>query len=886
MYRVGIIFFCLGCLVSCKTSEPAAPIYQSETFTLFKDRVVQGTNEARVISSTAMVSNYQSPASETFSRLIKFKFSINEKDNELPPGADHWVVIGTEHQSPIVSFGETPPRFPDQAETYLPTNYEYTFRVDVSSVLKEFQEKGYYEAFDGSRVAQADFKGFYLAGGSEPLTWDFVNLANRGLQLQPTEDPNIYALKVLLNPYQEIENPERLWELKTDISNRPQYRSDQPIVDALFNLSTEEAFKNIEADSTLRTGAKWGGVWTRDVSYSILLAFAHHEPEVAKISLRKKVNRGRIVQDTGSGGAWPVSSDRTTWVLAAWEIYKVTGDQNWLDEIYPIIKNTLEDDYKTVYDPQTGMFSGESSFLDWREQTYPKWMDNKDIYVSQNLGTNAVHYQANNILASIAELKGEPNKIYLDRAAKIKKGINTYLWQEDQGFYAQYLYGRNHLLASSRFEALGEALSIIFDIAGPEQATQIIAQSPLTSFGVTCIYPQIPGIPPYHNNGIWPFVQSYWNWAAAKAGNEAVLNHGLASIYRAAALFLTNYENMVAETGDFLGTEINSDRMLWSMAGNLAMVHRVFLGMDFQLEGLSFNPTIPKAYTGEKTLSQLKYRNTTLNISVQGHGTQIESVLIDGQPAEKAFIPNNWTNTHTIVIQMANNPFPSQNMNLVENHFSPPTVLTSLEEGQLRWKSIPEADHYRVYRQGVLASTTTQTHIDVPSSTYDTYSISAVDTEGYEGFISAPLVISENVHTQELEDFTKVSDLPYTGFSGKGFVEISRYNNRSIQIPIQANRSGTYAIDFRYSNGNGRWNTDNKCAIRSLYVNNKYSGVFVFPQRGQDEWSEWGYSNSRLLRLQKGTNHFQLEFEDWNNNMNVQENTAMLDFIRVQWIGE
>ncbi|MEZ4685480.1 MAG: hypothetical protein R3B47_05285 [Bacteroidia bacterium] len=48
------------------------------------------------------------------------------------------------------------------------------------------------------------------------------------------------------------------------------------------------------------------GVWTRDVSYSIPLAFAYHEPEVGKISLRKRY--GRIIQDTGSGGAWPVSS--------------------------------------------------------------------------------------------------------------------------------------------------------------------------------------------------------------------------------------------------------------------------------------------------------------------------------------------------------------------------------------------------------------------------------------------------------------------------------------------------------------------------------------------------------------------------------------------------
>ncbi|MEL6143524.1 MAG: glycogen debranching protein, partial [Bacteroidota bacterium] len=356
--------------------------------------------------------------------MVKFKFSINEKDNELPPGADHWVIINDEKTSPLITFGEPPQPFPEQPPTYLPTNFSYTFQVDVSPVLEQFEQQGYYEAHDGSKVAKADFKGFYVAGGSEPLTWDFVNLDNKGLKLQPTEDPNIYSITLILNPYNEADYQDKEWRLSEDISDRPSYSSDQPIVDALFNLSLEEAIKNIEPDSTLRTGAKWGGVWTRDVSYSTLLAFAYHEPEVAKISLRKKVKRGRIIQDTGSGGAWPVSSDRTTWCLAAWEIYKVTGDQAWLDEVYPIIKNTLEDDYKTIYDAHTGMYSGESSFLDWREQTYPKWMDNRDIYVSQNLGTNVVHYQAHQILAEMAKLKGEPYQLYQERATTIKQGIN------------------------------------------------------------------------------------------------------------------------------------------------------------------------------------------------------------------------------------------------------------------------------------------------------------------------------------------------------------------------------------------------------------------------------------------------------------------------------
>lgn len=339
-------------------------LYTSDAFTVHKDKVIQGSNMAVIHDRNHISSNYSSPASETYPRLISFKFSINEKDNELPFGVDHQVIIGdNDHESPLITFGKMPERITEKPGTYLPPNHRYTFRVDMSPVMEQFEKQGYYEMYNGNRISKDDFKGFYIAGGSEPLSWDFVGLSGKGLKLIPTGEGHIYSITLNMNPYDESQKDTRHWHKTVLTADKPSYTSDQIIVDALYNLSCEEAKLNIEADSTLRTGAKWSGVWTRDISYSILLAFAYHEPEIAKISLMKKVSRDRIIQDTGSGGAWPVSSDRTTWALAAWEIYKVTGDKDWLAQSYQIIKNTLEDDYKTLTST-TGMYKGESSFLD------------------------------------------------------------------------------------------------------------------------------------------------------------------------------------------------------------------------------------------------------------------------------------------------------------------------------------------------------------------------------------------------------------------------------------------------------------------------------------------------------------------------------------------
>jgi hypothetical protein len=878
------LLLCLGaCAFLFSACRQNHTLYSSANFTVLPDRVKQGNFEAIALSPTEIRSNYVSTASAQFSRLIRFKVSINEKDNENPPGLNHWVLIGGEEESPVKTFGVPDGPEPEGKAGFLPPNHRYTFRVNMAPVLRQFAAKGFYEAYDGSRVSRSDWKGFYLAGGSEPLTWDFVNLEEQGLKLEDKDGDSVYTLTVVLNPLLPEDTMAKTWKLTRDVSAKPRYQSEQPLVDALFNLSLEEALKNIEADSTLRTGAKWGGVWTRDISFSILLAFAYHEPEVAKISLMKKVKRRRIVQDTGSGGSWPVSSDRTAWALAAWEIYKVTGDTAWLRNAYEIIKNTLADDAKTIGITASGLYSGESSFLDWREQTYPRWMDNRDIYQSENLGTNAVHYQAHLIAAQMATLLQEDATGYAADALALRNSINQHLWMPDKGYHAQYRYGRLHSMPSPRFEALGEAFSVLFDIADAPKAASILSRSPITEFGVTCIFPQVPEIPPYHNNGIWPFVQSFWNLASAKQGHEEALTHGLASLYRPAALFLTNYENFVAETGDYVGTEINSDRMLWSIAGNLAMVHRIFAGMQFETNGIRFSPAIPAAYGGTRTLSHFTYRGALLDITVKGTGRKVKSFRLDGRVQPEAFLPAGLTGKHTIEIEMDNKPFPGEDYQKVANHFSTADPRTRLEGGELLWQPIEGAKEYHIYRNGKKLKSQKETRYLPLASDAGEFAVTAVDAQGFESFASEPLWLGKTAAAQwEMESFAAPVSAAFSQYSGKGAVEVSVKANTALLMELDVPQEGMYALDFRYANGNGPWNTDNKCALRSLYANDKYQGVMVFPQRGKDEWSDWGFSNTRVVRLAKGKNRLLLKYDEWNTNMNGEENKAYLDLVRLR----
>ena len=138
----------------------------------------------------------------------------------------------------------------------------------------------------------------------------------------------------------------------------------------------------------------------------------------------------------------------------------------------------------------------------------------------------------------------------------------------------------------------------------------------------------------------------------------------------------------------------------------------------------------------------------------------------------------------------------------------------------------------------------------------------------------------------QLETVAPKATQPYKGYTGKGFIEITPAKNKAFAIPVTVPEAGLYAVDFRYANGNGPINTNNKCAIRTLRRGPELLGTVVLPQRGVDEWSNWGFSNSIMVRLEAGKNTLTLAYEPANRNMNGEVNQAMLDYLRLRRVVE
>lgn len=685
---------------------------------------------------------------------------------------------------------------------------------------------------------------------------------------------------------------DKYWRKKNDLSVYPALKTSNKLLGAVYTMGLDEMVNNVEPDTTLRTGREWAGVWTRDVSYSIILSMAGMQPLASKVSLMRKVNAdGQIIQDTGSGGAWPISTDRMIWAVAAYEVYKVTGDREWLQFLYDVVKRSVEKDETVIRTPE-GLMRGETSFIDWREQSYPKWMQTVDIYSSQALGTNAVYAAAYGVLAKAALQLGKKDeaKHWEAEAKALADSINRHFWFADKGYYGMYRYGRDFDIMNPRTETLGQSLAVLYDIATAEQARSLTQNSPVTKWGAPIFFPQISDIPSYHNNALWPFVAAYWTLANAKAGNEQGVMQGFGSIVRPAALFATNKENLNLDNGD-IATELNSSNMLWCLSGNIALTQRLLFGINYEENGIRFSPFVPQQLADTRSLDGLRYRNAVVNITVCGYGNTIKEFSINGKRSTDAFLPATVRGVQNIRIVLADNEIEPMNVNLVDNVKAPLTPIVrwaynpASPYSRLEWNSIEYIASYDIIRDGQVVANVQNTTFDATEP--GEYMVVGVAEDGTRGFASEPLsnrpvTIIEMPGESTVMKSAEMAYEPRAGVSGMtgGFVEVDQ-TTAPVDFEFVAPSDGTYSLTFRYANGNGPVNTENRAAVRTLGIDGNVAGTIVMPHRGVGNWADWGNTNHVQVDLKAGKHKLSVYMRPEDRNMNLITNHALIDNVSI-----
>lgn len=358
----------------------------------------------------------------------------------------------------------------------------------------------------------------------------------------------------------------------------------------------------------------------------------------------------------------------------------------------------------------------------------------------------------------------------------------------------------------------------------------------------------------------------------------------IGSVFRPAALFCTNKENFNLDNGD-IATQLNSSNMLWCLSGNLALTHKILFGIEFEADGLAFHPFVPKALAGTRTLTNFKYRDAVLDITVSGRGNVIKSFKVNGKEQQPRILAKKAKGKMTVEIVMADNDIPALKVHNVNNAKAPLTPITWLEGTTLCWNPIEYIGHYVVLRNGKRIAETRCTTFD--ASAPGEYQVIGVSGDGMEGFASEPRSTRTSFVVEMPGEGTSATSGEMKnkpaggihGFSGAGFVEAGK--KAVLSIPVSVADEGSYALSFRYANGNGPVNTRNRCTVRTLLIDGQKAGTVVLPQRGEGNWDDWGYSNSVRLSLAKGNHTVTLEFRPEDENMNINTNHALIDCLRL-----
>jgi len=384
-----------------------------------------------------------------------------------------------------------------------------------------------------------------------------------------------------------------------------------PLFDGLFALAQQEmrqdqvtAIRDGAFDhgrplpcDCYQTGEKWPYVWTRDLSFSADLALARLDPERTRRSLRFKLSDVRapgvpqglyVAQDTGSGGSWPISTDRVVWFLAARHLL---DDPAFADETWRALRDTLAQDREYAFDQDMGLYRGETSFLDWREQTYPAWTAEDVRFIAESfaLSTNVLHYDALQLAVQLATQRHDvaAASAYRAQAESLAKSIDSRFWNARRGMYMSYIGTAAHPVPFEAYDLLGISLAVLSGAMPEQRARESLANYPATAAGSPVVWPQHRDVPIYHNRAIWPFVSAYALKAARRVVAPERIAHELRSLMRGAALAGSNMENyefltqaVHVDDGTLSGPVVNSPRQLWSVAAYLDMVLEGVFGLQ------------------------------------------------------------------------------------------------------------------------------------------------------------------------------------------------------------------------------------------------------------------------------------------------------------------
>ena len=574
-----------------------------------------------------------------------------------------------------------------------------------------------------------------------------------------------------------------------------------------------------------------------------------------------------ICQDLNGRFTFPVVNDRLIWACAAWQVYLATGNRRWLKYAHKVILATVEQIEQVSLCQTMHLVHGCDSYSS-PELQYPRWMQPTDYYESLRLSTNAIYARCLYVLSLIdEELFLDSEQHYL-AYKRVKDSINQTMWNESLGRYSSFLIDEVFARQSNVSCNLAQAACVLFDIADDDRATTLVARTPFYLTGIPTIYPSRHSAPMGNQAA---FVQGLWNLAAAQADNQMALRYGLAALYRWAAF------------NGFGGAAASPQHNLLAACAVAAMSLKITAGITLSPEGIEFNPCVPDCFAGSKTISGIRYRGATFNLTIVGTGSAIKSFVVDGKPQNTNFLHSDVTGEHNITITLEAPAQPAtQHVNISQPAICPFTP-------ELQWTG----DSARIVNFNSNLTYSVVINNRSFAGVHEVFSVPVEEENkplsiihvvarggGIESQPSQPreFVSPNALTTYPLARFANAGSKLLPAHLSKQVVEFSADGINEITISAFAQRAGYYYLDVLYSCGAASVSITPMCQV---WVNTHRQDVLVLPALGANQWRTFGYSNRIKVALLAGKNTIRLQCFSPKNSRNIKAPTVLLRSLRL-----
>lgn len=601
----------------------------------------------------------------------------------------------------------------------------------------------------------------------------------------------------------------------------------------------------------------------------IYLAAASLDPAGSRRSLESLVKDGRICS-YDSAAVWPVTgAGRLMWAAAAWELYCVTADRDWLAYAFEVIDHSIAADIMVALDAETMLLHGSAmTRAPMISNSYPDWMTWCDIYQTMGLTTNVLAERAAHALKLMAlELGRDPSQ-YDAMSRSLRNALNDHLWLPARGYFSQYLYGGLFPIRSETADSHGEALAVALGMASEGQSHLIVSNTPRSPYGLLLQFPLAASSPLLMAS---PVTEALWAISSAKVGNTASLHASVASVLRTFLIMLS--------------APVSSGNLSLENYGALyAALTKALAGITYEPGGMRIAPVIPPAYRG-LTLYGLRFDTAVYDIEIKGTGVSVKRLTLDGVSLQSSLIPRGLSGHHKISVQLDNSRSGafrySDGVTILTPVWAPstPRIIESSSASLLRVANFADSLSYEVFVNGSYLKEISNGSLPrIRTRGFSSLMFVPVSPLGWSGYSCRPfshIPVGSQI-TVRAEDFAEpVSFVRSIRADHDSLVEISPDLNTRLALTATVDEEGDYMISVRYAPSA----LGGKAALRTLFVNGLRCGVVVMPAISPEKsLTALYYSNPLRAHLRKGPNTVSIDFlTPYNINPDDESNTVLID---------